>query len=195
MLASGELQKAHRELDLALRLDPLSVPILVDAVSFEIETGDPSKALVASRKALELDPTSTWAGISLGSALADQNRLPEALTAFRVAATADPGNARALQFLAGVHARLGQRREAGEAISLMLGLSTTKFVACDIAAAYASAGQSDLAFVWLERAVEARSTCIGWLRAGRLGGALDPFRGLASSGRYRALLAQAVSNQ
>jgi hypothetical protein len=82
-----------------------------------------------------------------------------------------------------------------EAISRMLGLSKTKFVACDIAAAYASAGESNLAFVWLERAVEARSTCIGWLHAGRLGGALDPFRGLASSGRYRALLAKAVSNQ
>jgi TolB-like protein/Flp pilus assembly protein TadD len=195
LLASGELQEARRELDLALRRDPLSVPILVDAVSFDIESGYPSRALVAARKALELDPTSTLARISLGSALAAQNRLPEALAAFRTAAAADPGNARALQFLAGVHARLGERREAEEAIVLMLDLSKTRFVACDIAAAYAAAGHSDLAFAWLERAVEARSTCIGWLHAGRLGGALDPFRALASSGRYRAVMAKAVSNQ
>jgi TolB-like protein/Flp pilus assembly protein TadD len=195
LLASGELQDAHRELDLALRLDPLSVPILVDAVSLDIESGDPSSALVAARKALELDPTSTFARLSLGAALAAQNRLSEALRAFQQAATADPGNARALQFLAGAHARLGQRREAEKAVARLLDLSKTRFVACDIAAAYASVGQNDQAFAWLKRAVEARSTCIGWLRVGRFGGALDPFRALASSARYRAILAKAVSNQ
>ena len=195
LLASGELQEARRELDLALRLDPLSVPILVDAVSFDIESGDPSRALVAAQKALELDPASTLARISLGSALAAQNRLPEALAAFSTAAASDPGNARALQLLVGVYTRLRQRKEAAQAIATMLDLSKTRFVACDIAAAYASAGQSDLAFVWLERAVEARSTCVGWLRAGRLGGALDPFRALVSNGQFRAVMAKAISNQ
>jgi serine/threonine-protein kinase len=195
LLASGELPEARRELDLALRLDPLSVPVLVDAVSFDIESGDPSRALVAARKALELDPASALARISLGSALAAQNRLPEALAAFRTASDSDPGNARALQFLVDVHTRLGHRKEAEEAIALMLALSKTRFMACDIAAAYASAGQSDLAFMWLNRAIETRSTCVGWLLAGRLGGALDPFRALASSGQFRGVMAKAISNQ
>ena len=140
-----------------MRLDPLSMPILVDAVSLYIESGDPPNALSAARKALEIDSRSTLARISLGSALAANNRLPEALAAFAEAAAADPGGARALQFLAAAHVRLGQRQGAGKAIARLLDMSKTRFVECEIAAAYASTGQDDLAFTWLEPAVEARS--------------------------------------
>jgi TolB-like protein/Tfp pilus assembly protein PilF len=194
LLASGELPHAQRELDRALRLDPLSVPVLVDAVSFYIETGDPRRALAAAQKALEIDPTSTLARISLGSALASQNRLKDALVAFEQA-TADQGNARALQFLAGGHAKLGHREEVEKAITQLLQLSKTTSVNCEIATAYADAGQNELALVWLQRAVESRSTCIGWLRLGRFGGAFQPFSALATSVRYRAILANAVPNQ
>ncbi len=194
LLASGKLPDAQRELDRALRLDPLSVPVLVDAVSFYIETGAPRRALEAAQKALEIDPTSTLARISLGSALASQNRLTEALVAFEQA-TANQGNARALQFLAGGYAKLGHREEVEKAITQLLQLSKTTSVNCEIATAYADAGQSELALVWLQRAVESRSTCIGWLRLGRFGGAFEPFRALASSASYRAILANAVPNQ
>jgi TolB-like protein/tetratricopeptide (TPR) repeat protein len=194
LLASGELPDAQRELDRALRLDPLSVPVLVDAVSFYIETGDPQRALPAAQKALEIDPTSMLARISLGSALASQNRLKEALVAFEQA-TADQANARALQFLAGGHAKLGHREDVEKAITQLLRLSKTTFVNCEVAAAYADAGQSDLALVWLQRAVESRSACVGWLRLGRFGGAFEPFRALVSSARYRAILANAVPNR
>jgi tetratricopeptide (TPR) repeat protein len=195
LLASGQLQDARRELDQALRLDPLSVPILVDAASLYLESGDQSGALSVVRKALELDPTSTFARVNLGLALAAQNRLPEALVAFEEAAAADPENARALEFLAAGHARLDQRQAAEIVIARLLALSNRKYVACEIAAAYASAGHSDQALTWLERAVAERSTCIPWLRAGHFGGALNPFRALADNRQYQEILAKAGSNQ
>jgi serine/threonine-protein kinase len=195
LFASKDSQDARRELDLALRLDPLSVPILVDSATLALESGDPASALVAAAKAVELDPASSLARSSLGSALAARNLLTEALAAFREATASEPGNARALQSLVGVYGKIGQPKKAEETITRLLDLSKTRFVACDVAAAYASAGQSDLALVWLERAVEERSTCIGWLRAGRLGGPLVPFGSLASSARYSAIMAKAVSNQ
>jgi tetratricopeptide (TPR) repeat protein len=152
-------------------------------------------ALSAARKALELDPTSTFARINLGLALATQNRLPEAVVAFEQAAAADPENARALEFLAAGHARLGQRQDAEKAIARLLALSKSKYVACDIAGAYTSAGHSDQALTWLERAIAERSTCIPWLRAGDFGGALNPFRALAGNRQYQAILTKAVSKQ
>ena len=195
LMASGQLQDARRELDQALRLDPLSVPILVDAASLYLESGDQSGALSVARKALELDPTSTFARVNLGLALAAQNRLPEALVAFEEAAAADPENARALEFLAAGHARLGQRQAVEKVIARLLALSNRKYVACEIAAAYASAGHSDQALTWLERAVAERSTCIPWLRAGHFGGTLNPFRALADNRQYQEILAKAVPNQ
>ena len=195
LLASGQLQDARRELDQALRLDPLSVPILVDAASLYLESGDQSGAVSVAGKALEIDSTSTLARVNLGLALAAQNRLPEALVAFEEAAAADPENARALEFLAAGHARLGQRQAAEKVIARLLALSNRKYVACEIAAAYASAGHSDLALTWLQRAVAQRSTCIPWLRAGHFGGVLNPFRALADNWQYQEILAKAVSNQ
>ena len=195
LMASGQLQDARRELDQALRLDPLSVPILVDAASLYLESGDQSGALSAARKALELDPTSTFARVNLGLVLAAQNRLPDALLALEEAAAADPENARALEFLAAGHARLGQREAAEKVIANLLALSNRKYVACEVAAAYSSAGHSDQALTWLERAVAERSTCIPWLRAGHFGGALNPFRALADNRQYQGILAKAVSNQ
>jgi tetratricopeptide (TPR) repeat protein len=182
-------------LDQALRLDPLSVPILVDAARLYLESGDQSGALSVARKALELDPTSTLARVNLGLALAAQNRLPEALAAFEEAATADPENARALEFLAAGHARLGQRQAVEKVIARLLALSNRKYVACEVAAAYSSAGHSDQALTWLERAVAERSACIVWLPAGHFGGTLNPFRALADNRQYQEILAKAVSNQ
>jgi TolB-like protein/DNA-binding winged helix-turn-helix (wHTH) protein/Tfp pilus assembly protein PilF len=195
LLASGQLPVAHREMKLALRIDPLSVPMLADAANLYRETGDQSGALAAARKALELDPTSTIARVNLGLALADQNRLPDALASFAEAAAADPENALALEFLATGSASLGQSLDAEKAISRLLALSKSKYVACEIAAAYASAGHSDQALTWLERAITERSTCIPWLRTGHFGGVLNPFRDLKGNRQYQAILAKAVSNQ
>jgi TolB-like protein/Tfp pilus assembly protein PilF len=193
LVASGQLQDARRELDQALRLDPLSVPILADAARLYRESGDESGAFSMARKALELDPASTIARVNMGLALAAQNRLPEALAAFEEAAAADPENAGALEFLAAGHARLGQRRSAESVITRLLTLSNRKYVACEVATAYASAGHSDQALTWLERTVGERSTCIPWLRTGHFGGALNPFRDVADNRRYQEILAKAVS--
>jgi hypothetical protein len=80
-------------------------------------------------------------------------------------------------------------------IANLLALSNRKYVACEVAAAYSSAGHSDQALTWLERAVAERSTCIPWLRAGHFGGALNPFRALVDNRQYQEILAKAVSNQ
>jgi len=171
------------------------MPILVDAAGLYLESGDLSGALSVARKALELDPTSTLARVNLGLALAAQNRVPEALVAFEGAAAADPENARALEFLAAGYGSLGQRQAAEKVIARLLALANRKYVACEIAAAYASAGHSDQALTWLERAAAERSTCIPWLRAGHFGGVLNPFRALADNLQYQKTLAKVVSNQ
>jgi TolB-like protein/Tfp pilus assembly protein PilF len=193
LLASGQLRDARSELDEALRLDPLSVPILVDAARLYLESGDASGALLAARKALELEPTSTFARVNLGMALAAQNRLQEAVVALEDAAAGDPENARALEFLAAGHARLGHRQAAEKVLVRLLSLSNRKYAACEVAAAYASSGHSDQALTWLERAVGERSICIPWLRSGHFGGALNPFRDLADNRRYQEILAKAVT--
>jgi TolB-like protein/Tfp pilus assembly protein PilF len=193
LLASNQLQDARRELDQALRLDPLSVPILVDAARLYLESGEPG-ALTMAQRALELEPTSTPARVNLGLALAAQNRVSEALAAIEEAAAADPENARALEFLAAGYGSLGQRQAVEKVIASLLALSNRKYVSCEVAGAYASAPHSDQALTWLERAVAERSTCIPWLRAGHFGGVLNPFRALADNRHYQEILAKAVSN-
>jgi tetratricopeptide (TPR) repeat protein len=192
LLAAGQLQDARRELDQALRLDPLSVPILADAVKLYVESGDVSGALSMARNALELDPTSTVARVNLGLAFATQDRLSEALGAFKEAAATDPENPAALEFLAAAHAGLGQRQAAERVLNRLLTLSKRKYVACEIGAVYASAGQPKQALRWLKRAVDERSTCIPWLRARRFGGVLNPFHALTGNRQYEQMLAEAV---
>jgi serine/threonine-protein kinase len=195
LLASGHAQDARRELDVALRLDPLSLPVLTDAVDLYLDTGDRASALLTVRKALDLDPASTLARINFGVALIADNRIPEALAAFERAVADEPENARALYFLAVGQTRLGHREDAHRVIERLLALSKKKYVACEIAMAYSAAGDLDQALTWLERAFEDRSTCIGWLRAGGFRSGLAPLRALNGNPRYQAILTKPVSNQ
>ena len=193
LMASGELSEARREMDHALRLDPLSVPMLADAAKLYRECGDQSGSLSVARKALELDSSSTIARVNLGLTLAAANRLPEALVEFEKAAAAEPENAHALEFLAAGHAGLGQRQAVEKVIARLLTLSNQKQMACEMAGAYASADHTDQALTWLERAVAERSPCVPWLRTGHFGGALNPFRDLANNRRYQEILAKAAT--
>jgi TolB-like protein/Flp pilus assembly protein TadD len=193
LMASGHLQDARREMDLALRLDPISVPMLADAANLYRESGDESGALSAVLKALELDPGSTIARVNLGLTLAAQNRVSEAVATFEETAAANPDNARALQYLAAGYGRLGRRQAADNVIARLLALSNKKYIACEIAFSYASTDRSDQALTWLERAVRERSTCVPWIRAGNFGGALNPFRALADNRQYRDILAHAMA--
>lgn len=192
LLASGDLQEARHELDEALRLDPLSVPILVDATRLYLETGDETGALSVGRKALELDPSSTFAHVNFGLALANEQRLTEALAAFEAAAEGDPENARALEFLATAHARLGERQAAENVISRLRVLANEKYVACEVAAAYAASDDFEQALTWLKRAVNERATCIPWLRAEHFGGVFNPFRDLTGNRQYQQILADTM---
>lgn len=96
--------------------------------------------------------------------------------------------------MAAGYARFGQRPAAEKVIARLLTLSNKKYVGCEVVAAYASAGHSDQALTWLERAVGQRSTCIPWLRARYFGGALNPFRALVDNQQYQKILAKAISN-
>ena len=63
-----------------------------------------------------------------------------------------------------IHALAGRRTEAFAEIERLVALSRERYVsAYDTASIYATLGEVDQTFAWLERAFEERSQIIGWL--------------------------------
>ena len=176
---------AHRQLDAATLLDPLSPNIAgARAILFLLERRY-ADAIAAAEKTLQLDATLVRPRVVIARAYTLQGAFEPALAAFNGASAIEPTNNEVRVFTAVLMAASGRRPEA-EAIAAELAerFRTTQDVhASEIAVIYASLGDRDSAFQWLERA---RLASDPWLRYMKLDPNLDSLRGDA---RYASFVA------
>ncbi|MDT8069459.1 MAG: winged helix-turn-helix domain-containing protein [Terriglobia bacterium] len=166
--------EVHREMALALRLDPNSPVVLTRyAVSELMPDGRLKEAIETLRRALEFDPLSVWARLWLGITLTLNREFERAVEQGRILLEIDPSSGQG-NFVVGVAARYLNRCD--EAIS---SLRRAADLTCDapmmlgwLGLTFTSCGHSNEAREVLRRLHEKATTgyvpptCFAWIHLG-----------------------------
>jgi tetratricopeptide (TPR) repeat protein len=123
----------------ATQLNPSCCGYWLGLAKTAIELSDLTGAEQASRRAIEVDPTSSAARCLMGFVNLRQNRLPEALTAFRAAIDADPFDSVSVCMAGYVLSKSGQPLEAKELYARALRLDPKSKLAASLSDAMAAA--------------------------------------------------------
>ena len=155
----------------ARALDPLSPEARLTFARWLVFAGQYDKALQEATSFIDVAPRDAHA--MRGYALLGAGRLPEALDEYRMDS---------VDFMAPVAARLGRPDQARRLVARLIGERRTRYVQADaIAGLYASLGDRDAAFAWLDSAYAERSVNMIFLSLGPI---LEPIR---SDPRFTAL--------
>jgi tetratricopeptide (TPR) repeat protein len=181
----GRFADAHRQLDIATLLDPLSANIVgARAILFLLERRY-DEAISAAEKALQLSNTLTRPRVTIARAYAMQGAFDRASAAIDAASAIDATNNEVRVHTANVLAAQGRQAEALQ-IARDLGeryRMTQEGHAGEIATIYSTLGDHDGAFEWLERARQARDPWLPWVK-------VDPsFDPLRNDPRFASFLA------
>jgi serine/threonine protein kinase/Tfp pilus assembly protein PilF len=160
----GRHEEAIAEVKRATVLDPLSTNsngILGLAFGW---AGRNDEAVAQLQKTVELDPESWLTLAYLGWVHIGQGKFSEAITALQRAKQIDD-NQYVIGALGESYALSGNRAEALTALSALKEMSKQRYVSphC-VAMIYVGLGEKDLAFEWLQKAHEARSEHLSWLK-------------------------------
>lgn len=180
----GRQEEGIAEARRARELDPLSLPVNNALAGRFLAAGRYDLALEQVQKTLLLDPHFAPAHQTLGWAYLHTGKWEEAIQEFQKAlqlsGTEDTDLMLDLGF---AYATVGERGEAGKILDKLKSLRERGIVPSgSIGILYGALGDSNEAFVWLEKAYQERDPQLTYLKAGRRFGPLrqDP--------RFRALV-------
>ena len=176
----GELDRGLEELKQAQRLEPLLTTAKTRAGSLLYFAHRYEEAIAQITESLALDDRPGIAHALLGRAYLRTGRYDLALAEFAKISGPTPGS---FGDVGQVLALSGRRAQALAELDRVLKLSTQRYVpAGDIAAIYASLGDTDNALAWLDRALQQRAPVLGFL-------AQNPaFDGLHDDPRFAAIV-------
>ena len=197
--AAGRDAEARQEWDRALKIDPLSVPVLIDSAELSLEAKNEHEAALAQCwRAIQVDPTSSLAYRYLADILETVGKRQEALAALERAVALAPGYPAALSDFATMQVREGRIADARQILNRLLLLSKTQYVpAFVISRIYFALGDQRSALYWLRAARKERSPRIGWyLIPNGKGSSGERFHyGSRDDPQFVALLRQVLSGQ
>lgn len=184
LMYMGRLEEGISEARRARELDPLSLPVNNALAGRLLAAGRYDLALEQVQKTLLLDPHFAPARQTLGWAYLHKGRREEAIQEFQKAlqlsGTEDTDLMLDLGF---AYATAGKRGEAKRILDTLKSLRERGIVpSSSIAILYGALGDSNEAFVWLEKAYEERDPQLTYLNAGRR------FEPLRQDPRFRALV-------
>jgi TolB-like protein/DNA-binding SARP family transcriptional activator/Tfp pilus assembly protein PilF len=156
----GQLDEAIAESRRAQELDPLSPVIGTSLALYYYLAGEYDRTIAEAREMLELDPDFAGALWILGAAFERKGMYDEAIAAQRRAVEENPAFA---PLLAVTYAVAGQPEEARR---ILAGVDeqTKRREALFVSGVYASLGDIDQAFEWVETAYEEGDPAVHWLR-------------------------------
>ena len=177
-------QRAIREVDAALELDPLSIHVHSNAGWVLYWGRDYDGAITQSRKALEMDPNCVSAYHPLGLALLAKSSFEEAIAVLLEASQrfGDPAAFGYLGMASGLAGRAAEAR--GVLAELERRAQTQEVPQQSFAWVYLGLGANQAALDWIDRAHAAHSPIVLWLRCCP---PVDPIR---SEPRYQQLIAR-----
>jgi eukaryotic-like serine/threonine-protein kinase len=162
---TGKPLESIAEMRRALELDPFSISMNMEmGWSFYIAR-DYDQAIAQCRKAIEMDPGFVASYACTAQAYEQKKMYTEAINDLKKARTLagdDPGLTMELAF---AYALSGQKRQAQELLTELKDRSARQYIdATLIALVYTALGNKDQAFEWLEKAYDARSSWMTWLK-------------------------------
>ena len=174
LMMQGRFSEAFREMNLALKLDPVSLIINSGFGLLYYFARQPEKAVRQARKTLELDPNFAHAHSVLGGAYAYLNKFPEAIAEIEKAVELSGGSSFYMSKLGWTYAQAGKDNEAKRILEKLKELSNKHYVSpFHIACVYAGLKENDRAFDWLERAYKERDELLIAIKTNPY---LDPIR-------------------
>jgi TolB-like protein len=164
LVPTARLDQALAEADEARQLDPVSARISSVAAMVRYFRRDYDGALSVLRKTLELEPQFYSARLAIGSVYEEKGMFEQAITELR----AGQGE---WQFGVGrsalgyTYARMGMQAEAQAILKELTAASVKRYISpTHIAAIHLALGHRDLAFQWLDKAYEQRSSSLAMLK-------------------------------
>jgi serine/threonine protein kinase/tetratricopeptide (TPR) repeat protein len=182
LAAVGRTEEALAEIERAMELDPLSLPLHHHAAWIFILARDYDRAIDVSRTALEMEPTFGLSYLWMGKAYGQRGMHEEAIAALQKAAQLLPKSV-VSGALGYAYAAAGRRAEAEQYLRHLETISVRQYLEpYNRAAIYAGLGDNEHAFEWLRRAYADRSI---WLASFVTG---DPwFDSLRGDSRFDGL--------
>lgn len=183
LMAMGRFDEAIQEARRARELDPLALDINTIVGWSYYFARNYEEAIKQYRKVIEIDPEYSQAHRRLGMALLQQKQNEEAIAATQKARSLAINNVEELAYLGYAYAVSGQRKETQKILAELEEEAKRRYISPYLMALiYVGLGENDLAFEWLEKAIEARAVNLIWLN-------VEPiFDGLRSDLRYPPLL-------
>jgi TolB-like protein/Tfp pilus assembly protein PilF len=153
LLILGQVDSAVAELRRASELDPVSAVMAASYATGLAVAGHTDDALRAGHRAVELAPDIYVAHWLFGAALLSLDQDSAAVAELEAARAAGaPPHAQGL--LGYAYARTGRHGEARQVLHMLQGLPNRTGADIEIARVHLGLGQTDSAFVWLDRAVD-----------------------------------------
>jgi TolB-like protein/tetratricopeptide (TPR) repeat protein len=165
LAATGRKQEAIAEAQRALELDPLSIPINNILGEIYICAGECKQAIGQYRKTIEMDPSVWLPHENLGVALEEIGKDAEAVDEYLKAGAISGESPEILRELRAEYESSGLRGFRRKQVELERARWEGRhFDTFRIAAHYARLDEQDEAIAWLERAFEARSGEMIWIK-------------------------------
>ena len=183
LLASGQPDRAFDEVQLAHRLDPLSLAINTDIGFHRYYNGRYREAVFQLRSVLDMKNDFLLAHLWLARTLLEMRQFDAALAETAVAESKARDWPVLVTARGFTYAMAGMTSEAQAVLREMDALARQRFVTSyGIALVHAGLGQKNESFGWLDKAFEERSHWLVWLR-------LDPrWKNLCDDPRFAALI-------
>jgi TolB-like protein len=183
LMPQGRIEEAVMEIEHALESDPLSTMSRTWLGVMLLLGRRYDRAIDQARLVLELDPTSYWGHLVIGSSYREKRMFEEAITAHRKAAELSGGSPLMLGWLGLALALSGCTAEARAVLARLHGIAHATYVPpASFAWIHVGLGETDSAFEWMDRAIDARDRMIVPIKTYPF---LDPLR---RDPRYLALL-------
>lgn len=161
-ISLGRYPEAVAAFKRALVLDPLSIGVYSDAGWMYFLGREYDQSIEQFNKALGLEDY-PLARAQLALAYAGKGQYAQAIAEARKAEKAD--SPLVVAIVAGVYATSGERANAEKVLNRLLEVAKTRYVCpYEVATAYLALGDKEQAFQWLERAYQARSACMPFLK-------------------------------
>ncbi len=156
LLPHGRMEEAAVELKRALESDPLSPSIRMWLVTVLWLGGQYDQAIKEARILLELDPTGYASHATAGMAFREKGMFDEAIPLLRRAVELSGGATPTLGFLGLALAQSGKADEARALLDRLHQIARERYVPpTSLAWIHLGLGETDDAFIWLDRAVDA----------------------------------------
>jgi tetratricopeptide (TPR) repeat protein len=158
---TGRSGEGLRELRIAVQLDPLSHPANLLLCYLHVVARDFEAAVLQAARTLEIDRRWNLANFHMATAYLGLDRPEDALRASEAAVAQAPTDPLMLGVLGMSEAAAGRKPDALEKVEKLKNLRAGRYSsALPIAWVYASLGDADRAFEWIDTAVEDRESML-----------------------------------